>query len=166
MVQLRITRLGQEGNLGFAIYANRDIKCQESIYELIGAMPVDAETPHSGLSAIDPHPDQDLADGDSRFLFGPARFINHLCKDFNVEVRSLLFGLYEVLNVLGFSLAVKKTVWLSMPMQSGTSKPEKKSPWTMGPTFLTNVPVPSAIPRNLIHRIVPKKWCLLEVRKK
>jgi hypothetical protein len=54
--------MGQEGVLGFAIYAAEDIKCDETIYELIGAMPADAETPHSGLSAISPHPDQDLPD--------------------------------------------------------------------------------------------------------
>lgn len=62
VVRLRITRMGQEGVLGFAIYAAEDIKCDETIYELIGAMPADAETPHSGLSAISPHPDQDLPD--------------------------------------------------------------------------------------------------------
>ena len=86
MVQLRVTRMGQEGNLGFAICTTRRIKRGDPIYELIGAMPGDSKTPLSGLSAITPHPDQALLDLAPRFLFGPAHFINHLCQNFNVEV--------------------------------------------------------------------------------
>ena len=85
-MQLRVTRMGQEDNLGFAIYTTRHIKRGDPIYELIGAMPGDSETPLSGLSSITPHPDQALLDLAPRLLFGPARFINHLCQNFNVEV--------------------------------------------------------------------------------
>jgi len=86
MVQLKVTRMGQEDNLGFAIYATRHIKGGDPIYELIGAMPGNSKTPHSGLSTITPHPDQALPNLAPRFLFGPVRFINHLCQNFNVEV--------------------------------------------------------------------------------
>ena len=54
MVQLKVTRMGQEDNLGFAIYATRHIKGGDPIYELIGAMPGDSKTPHSGLSTPTP----------------------------------------------------------------------------------------------------------------
>ena len=83
-VKLRVTRMGD--TLGFSIFATKDIKQNDSIYELTGAMPEDSKTPHSELSAITPHSDHCLPDQATHILFGPARFVNHLCKDFNIEV--------------------------------------------------------------------------------
>ena len=88
-VKLKVTRVGPD--LGFSIYAARNIKYHEAIYELTGAMPGDSETQHSQLSAITPHQNHSLPDLAIRILFGPARFINHLCKNFNVEVCMVFF---------------------------------------------------------------------------
>jgi hypothetical protein len=85
IVRLRVTTMGPD-MLGFSIFAKKDIKLNDPIYELIGAMPEDSEAPHSELSAITPHIDHCLPDQAPRIFFGPARFVNHLCKDFNVEV--------------------------------------------------------------------------------
>ncbi len=88
-VKLKVTRVGAD--LGFSIFAARNIKYHEPIYELTGAMPGDSEAQHSELSAITPHEHHSLPDLDTRILFGPARFVNHLCKDFNVEVCIVFF---------------------------------------------------------------------------
>ena len=85
-VQLKVTKMGQDDKLGFSIYARRDIKCHDPIYELIGIMPGDTEAQHSELSVITPHQDHSLPDVHPRLFFGPARFINHRCRNFNAEV--------------------------------------------------------------------------------
>lgn len=90
-VKLRVTRMGSDDTLGFSIFATKNIKLNDPIYELTGAMPEDSKTPHSELSAITPHSDHSLPDQDARILFGPARFVNHRCKDFNIEVSVVSF---------------------------------------------------------------------------
>ena len=124
-VKLTVTRMGQDGDLGFSIIATRNIKFNEPIYELTGAMPGDYETPHSELSAITPHEDHSLPDFASRIFFGLVRFMNHLCQDFNTEIRLPSSSLSWVLNPL-ISFAVRRILWHSMPMQRKTSKQEKK----------------------------------------
>ena len=90
-VKLRVTRMGPDGALGFSIFAKKDIKLDDPIYELTGAMPWDSKTPHSELSAILPHEDHRLPDRAARIFFGPARFVNHRCKDFNAAVGVITF---------------------------------------------------------------------------
>jgi hypothetical protein len=78
--------MGCSGERGFAIHARRAIQENEVIHELIGMMPLDNDTPHSRLSEITPHPAHNQSAQDPRILFGPIRFINHLCLHFNAEV--------------------------------------------------------------------------------
>ena len=78
-VKLKVTRVGTD--LGFFIFVARNIKYHEPIYELTGVMPDDSKAQHSELSAITPHHNHSLPDLDIQILFGPACFVNHLCKD-------------------------------------------------------------------------------------
>ncbi len=139
-VKLKVTRVGSD--LGFSIFAARDIKLHEAIYELTGAMPSDSEAQHSQLSAITPHQNHSLPDLAPRILFGPARFINHLCKNFNVEVRTAFFLSHiNSESSENLSFAVRRTQWHSTPMPPELSKKGKRLQWTMGQIFSKNVPV-------------------------
>lgn len=86
-IKLSTIVMGCNGERGFAIHARRSIQKNEVIYELIGMMPLDNNSPHSRLSEITPHPAHNQSPQDLRILFGPIRFINHLCLHFNAEVR-------------------------------------------------------------------------------
>ena len=85
-IKLSTIVMGNNGERGFAIHARRTIQKNEVIHELIGMMPLDNDTPHSRLSEITPHPVHNQSHEDPRILFGPIRFINHLCLHFNAEV--------------------------------------------------------------------------------
>lgn len=78
--------MGERGGLGFGIIARKFIKKDESIYELIGLMPGDDKAARTDLSVIQPHPDQNQSKRAHRVLFGPVRFLNHLCHSSNAAV--------------------------------------------------------------------------------
>ncbi|KAF8970779.1 hypothetical protein BDZ97DRAFT_1651914 [Flammula alnicola] len=84
-VKLSVIALGPERITGFAIHANRMIKKGEQIYELVGLMPKDNKTKHSELSCVKPNPSQNQSPRVERVLFGPIRFINHVCEIPNAE---------------------------------------------------------------------------------
>jgi hypothetical protein len=63
----------------FCIVAKDSITSGVYIHHLIGLMATDANTPHTGISQIRPHPDN-LGPKEPRILIGPARLINH-CGD-------------------------------------------------------------------------------------
>lgn len=86
-VRLKVYHLG--GFRGFGIEASVDLSKGEIIYELAGLTATDSKTPHSELSAIMTHPSQGMVEK-SRILFGPIRFVNHLCSNFNAEVSALI----------------------------------------------------------------------------
>ena len=104
-VKLSTIKLGPSKNIGFAIHARRLIRKGEAIPELIGMMPMDNDTPHTNLSSIQPHFSQNQDHRSERVLFGPIRFINHLCINFNAEV-SFPFFLISRLNVFFQYVAV------------------------------------------------------------
>jgi len=97
-VKLSTVTFGPNKNIGFAIHARRSIVKDEMIPELIGMMPMDNKTPHTNLSSIQPHIAQNQHHRSERVLFGPIRFINHLCINFNAEVSIPVF-LISQLNI-------------------------------------------------------------------
>ena len=78
--------MGHNKERGFSIHARCAIQKNQVIHELIGMMPLDNDSPHSRLSEITPHPAHNQSPQNLRILFGPIRFINHLCLHFNAEV--------------------------------------------------------------------------------
>jgi hypothetical protein len=68
---------------GFAIFASRDLKANEFIYELSGLMSIDFVADHTNLSVVT-YPGEST----KHILFGPIRLINHDCRP-NVEVMFL-----------------------------------------------------------------------------
>jgi len=70
----------------FGIRAAREIKKNDIIHELIGLMPMDNETPHTRISEITPSSGQNQPTDALRILFGPMRFVNHLCSNSNASV--------------------------------------------------------------------------------
>jgi len=85
-IALKQVPLGSDQTRGFAVVATCEILKDATVHELIGMMPSDGKTPDSDLSAIRPHPDSNQSAGVRRILFGPARFINHMCKSYNAAV--------------------------------------------------------------------------------
>lgn len=88
IVKLSVVAMGAEREKGSAIHARKNIQKNQTIYELIGMMPHDNDTANTHLSEITPVPGQDQSLGELRILFGPIRFVNHLCRDFNAAVCS------------------------------------------------------------------------------
>lgn len=82
-VRLKVILTG--GHLQFAVTATRDLPKGVYLYELAGIMAADTEALHSRLSEITPHRSQGKGTV-PKILFGPARFVNHDCKNANVEV--------------------------------------------------------------------------------
>jgi len=72
----------------FGVEAARNFCKGEYIYELVGHVPIDSLAKHTDLSVTVPHVNQGEA-LEPRVLFGPIRFINHHCKQYNVEVSNL-----------------------------------------------------------------------------
>ena len=75
------------GDLGFGVQATRAIGEGEYVYELSGLLSIDNNTPHTRLSESTPFGDSSQ---DLRVLFGPIRFVNHQCINFNAEVRRII----------------------------------------------------------------------------
>ena len=86
-VKLSVIPLGP--SRGFAIHAQREIKKNTVINELVGMMPSD-ECIHSEVSATKVHEGQNQTAGAERLLYGPIRFCNHHCLQYNGEVGVLL----------------------------------------------------------------------------
>ncbi|KAJ7805831.1 hypothetical protein B0H14DRAFT_3484684 [Mycena olivaceomarginata] len=78
-VQLRVLRMGPLHTKGFAIFASRDLKANEFIYELSGLMSIDFVADHTNLSVVT-YPGEST----KHILFGPICLINHDCRP-NVE---------------------------------------------------------------------------------
>ena len=78
--------IGPRGPRGFGIVARRPIQKNEYIYELPGMIAKSAR-PHiqSKLSVIIPHHSQKQGK-EERVFFGPLRFVNHMCEEYNVSV--------------------------------------------------------------------------------
>ena len=70
----------------YGILATRDIKKNDIIYELIGLMPIDNDTPHTRMSEITANPCQNQPIDALRILFGPMRLVNHSCTKSNAAV--------------------------------------------------------------------------------
>lgn len=85
-VKLGVRTFGEQLSKGFGIFARVDLKKNSIIYELSGALAADDEAERTELSVIKTLPDDPKTLGYSHVLFGPARFINHLCEDYNAEV--------------------------------------------------------------------------------
>jgi hypothetical protein len=83
--------MGPHSQKGFGIFANVLIRKGEEIPELIGLMPQDNRAPHSELSAVTVAAHQDQPEGEERVLIGPIRMVNHLCQNFNAEVRGFSY---------------------------------------------------------------------------
>ena len=89
-VRLYKRRMGNDnyGQLGFGVRAMRAISKGEYVYELSGLLAIDNDTPHTRLSESTPFGDLTR---ERRVLFGPIRFVNHRCIDFNAEVRYFVY---------------------------------------------------------------------------
>ena len=75
-----------DGHIGFGVRAMKDIVKGEYVYELLGLLAIDNDTPHTRLSETTPFGN---SSEDVRVFFGPIRFVNHLCVNFNAEVSHL-----------------------------------------------------------------------------
>ena len=85
-VKLSCIGMGQAGTLGLAIHATRSIPEGQRIHELVGLMPSDNRWPSSDVSRIKPSSAHNQSRRVERVLFGPIRFVNHVCATPNVEV--------------------------------------------------------------------------------
>ena len=83
--------IGPNGPRGFGITARRFIQKGEYLYELPG-MIAKTSRPNiqSNLSVIIPHTRQEQG-SEGRVLFGPLRFVNHLCEGSNVTASLQFF---------------------------------------------------------------------------
>jgi len=89
-VRLKLTSIGMKEEFG--VLASRKFFPGEFIYELVGLVPIDGLASHTELSVTMPHIDQGET-VEPRVLFGPIRFINHHCDEYNVQVsKRHLFG--------------------------------------------------------------------------
>ena len=127
VVKLSCIRLGQEETLGFAIHATRPIPKGLRISELVGMMPSDNKWPSSDVSRIKPSAAHNQSNRVERVLFGPIRFVNHICAMPNVEVNNVPFGLSH--TDMPPSLSPSQTHPRSASKQLATLKPEKNSWW-------------------------------------
>jgi hypothetical protein len=73
----------KDNSLGFGVKAMRAINKGDYVYELAGLLATDNDTPHTHLSETTPF---GASSQDIRVFFGPIRFVNHECIDFNAEV--------------------------------------------------------------------------------
>jgi len=79
--------MGLGDQRGFGIIATRAIQQNELIYELPGMIASSARPAiQSSLSIIIPHRCQEQGT-EERVLFGPLRFVNHMCNGSNIMVR-------------------------------------------------------------------------------
>ena len=78
--------MGPQESLGFAIHATAAITTGSEIRELAGLMPKDGRAKHSEVSCIRPSSEHNQSSRVQRVLFGPIRFINHICDKPNAEV--------------------------------------------------------------------------------
>lgn len=85
-VKLSCAAMGPAGTLGFAVHAATNMAKGHEIRELAGLMPKDGRAKHSEVSRIRPASDQNQSGRVERVLFGPIRFINHVCETPNAEV--------------------------------------------------------------------------------
>ncbi|KAF6744046.1 hypothetical protein DFP72DRAFT_1079097 [Ephemerocybe angulata] len=85
----RLRTLDLGGQKGFGVCARTPIPYNTTLHELLGMMPADNNTPHSGLSAITPSPSQDQPVNSERVLFGPLRLINHRCRTHNIAYMAI-----------------------------------------------------------------------------
>jgi hypothetical protein len=76
----------KDNSLGFGIKAMRAINKEDYVYELAGLLAIDNDTPHTHLSETTPFGGSSQ---DIRVFFGPIRFVNHECVNFNAEVSEL-----------------------------------------------------------------------------
>lgn len=90
-------RMGEQDHsvLGFGVRAAQNIQKGDYIYELSGLLAADGATPHTRLSESIPFGN---AGQDRRVLFGPIRFVNHLCVHFNAEVRLHISYISQILT--------------------------------------------------------------------
>ncbi|KAJ6516826.1 hypothetical protein C8R47DRAFT_1088438 [Mycena vitilis] len=80
-VKLRVPRMGPSNNKSFAIFAARDLKENELIYELPGLLSMDiADIAHQTNLSVVTLPGRNS----KHILFGPIRLVNHGCQA-NVE---------------------------------------------------------------------------------
>lgn len=98
-VRLSIRKFGESQTKGFGIVAAVDLKEGEVIYELAGMIAADSNVETTELSMITMEAEAPNKVGPSHVLFGPLRFINHKCKDFNSEV-SCLKSTKSVVNLV------------------------------------------------------------------
>jgi hypothetical protein len=73
---------------GFGIVATAEIPEGRPIYELVGAIASGPTSNDSQLSSITTHEHSvhDKCLGTSRILYGPLRFVNHRCLNYNAQV--------------------------------------------------------------------------------
>jgi len=137
-IALKQASLGSDLTRGFSVVSTCEIPKDATIHELIGMMANDGRTPDSDLSAINPHPDSNQSASVRRILFGPARFINHMCKSYNAAVtNNTLLRPYGTANIISVSSSLLKAPQPSTCTLSVTSKQEKKLQYRMAPNFLT-----------------------------
>ncbi|KAF9522475.1 hypothetical protein CPB83DRAFT_899611 [Crepidotus variabilis] len=102
-VKLSTINISPDKVKGFAIHSTKFIPKDFTIKELVGLMPYDNNTAHTRLSEITPAPSQDQQLGQVRILFGPIRFINHLCVNFNTayidEPATSTFYVYAIRDI-------------------------------------------------------------------
>ena len=89
-VRLSCVAMGVTKALGFAIRAATDIAEGTELRELVGLMPRDGRARHSEVSCIQPSSEHNQSSKVQRVLFGPIRFLNHICGNPNTEVRLTL----------------------------------------------------------------------------
>ena len=77
----------KDKSLGFGVKATRAINQGDYVYELAGLLATDNDTPHTRLSETIPF---GSSSQDIRVFFGPIRFVNHECVNFNAEVSGFI----------------------------------------------------------------------------
>jgi hypothetical protein len=86
-VQLKTEQLRREDSAettgGFGIRARVDLEAEEWLFELAGLVPTNSCDEHDQLSVI-----KRSNHGQRRLLAGPIRFINHICRIPNAQVRT------------------------------------------------------------------------------
>jgi len=88
--------IGPNGPRGFGITARRFIQKGEYLYELPG-MIAKTSRPNiqSNLSIIIPHHRQQQG-SEERVLFGPLRFVNHVCEGSNITASLQFFSIHLI----------------------------------------------------------------------
>lgn len=94
--------MGPTKTLGFAIRAATDIAKGTELRELAGLMPKDGRAKHSEVSCIRPSSEHNQSSRVQRILFGPIRFLNHICDNPNAEVQFKLYYKIKKLIMIQF----------------------------------------------------------------